>query len=406
MAIKGKHILIGVSAGIAAYKIPFLVRHLRKAGAEVKIVMTPTSTDFVTPLTLSTVSQNPVFVEAFDSKTGEWNSHVELALWADAMLIAPATANTMAKMVSGITDNLLMATYLSSRTQVFVAPTMDLDMYKHPSTQRNIQQLQDWGHIILEPNTGELASGLEGTGRMQEPEELFDALESFFKKKSKNLTPLKVLISAGPTYEKIDPVRFIGNNSSGKMGIELAKAFAQHGAKVCLVSGPGVEKLHGEGIIQKPVVSAQQMFETCTSEFDNADITIMAAAIADFTPKNPAKQKIKKGNKAPSIELIATEDVLFNLGLRKQDHQLLVGFALETQNEVENALKKLRKKNLDFIVLNSLQDKGAGFGGDTNKIMIIDRNEKKQSFDLKSKAEVAQDIFNHCILRYNELIEA
>lgn len=404
MSLKGKHILIGISAGIAAYKIPFLVRLLKKAGAEVQIILTPAASDFVTPLTLSTLSQRPVLSTPFDSSDGQWHSHVELSLWADAFLIAPATANTMAKMVTGITDNLLMATYLSARTQIFIAPTMDLDMYKHPVTQSNIAKLKGLGHIILEPNTGELASGLEGAGRMQEPEELFSALESFFKKKTE-LSKLKILISAGPTYEKIDPVRFIGNHSSGKMGVAIAKSFAQNGAEVVLISGPGVNDIVHPAIRQVKISSAQDMLEACMSEFLNSDIAIMAAAIADFRPKAISENKIKKGNNPPSIELIPTEDVLFNMGKIKSSKQLLVGFALETNNEMENAIGKLNRKNLDFIVLNSLRDEGAGFGFDTNKIQIIDKDKSITNFPLKTKDELAIDITNHCLNTYQKQIK-
>ncbi len=396
MSLQGKHILIGISAGIAAYKIPFLVRLLKKSGAEVQIVMTPSSAGFVTPLTLSTLSQRPVLIEPYNSENGQWNSHVELSLWADAMLIAPATANTMAKMVTGITDNLLLATYLSARSQVFIAPTMDLDMYLHPVTQENISKLRKMGHQILEPNTGELASGLEGAGRMQEPEEIFQALKDFFEKK-KSLSHLKVLISAGPTYEKIDPVRFIGNHSTGKMGISLCKVFASFGAEVQLISGPGVPDVNHPQINQTKVTTAEDMLLECVKHFPTSDITIMAAAIADFKPKNPAEKKIKKGNITPVIELIPTPDVLFNLGKQKKNHQVLIGFALETDQEIEHAKQKLERKNLDFIVLNSLRDSGAGFGHDTNRITIIDKNGNQKAFPLKSKDEVANDILEYSL---------
>ena len=394
--LKGKKILIGISAGIAAYKIPYLVRLFKKAGAEVKIVITPTAKNFVTPLTLSTLSENPVLSEPFEAATGEWTSHVDLALWADLMIIAPATANTMAKMVTGITDNLLTAVVLSARSPVMTAPTMDLDMYKHPVTQRNIEALRQQGHIILEPNTGELASGLKGEGRMQEPEEIYEAVLSFFKKK----TPLKgktVLVTAGPTHEAIDPVRFIGNRSSGKMGLEIAKKAAAAGARVVLVSGPGVKNIQSAQIEQIEVESARQMFEACMNRFPSADVGIMAAAIADFTPKTKAGKKIKKGNKAPQIELVPTEDVLLNMGKIKKPSQMLVGFALETDNEIENAKAKLERKNLDFIVLNSLNDKGAGFGTDTNKVAFIDRDKTVRTFALKDKSLVAEDIIAHIV---------
>ena len=404
MSVQGKKILIGVSAGIAAYKIPYLVRLLKKAGAEVKIVLTPNAIDFVTPLTLSTLSGNPVYSTSFDSEDGSWNSHVEMAIWADVMMIAPATANTMAKMVSGITDNLLMAVYLSARSDVFIAPTMDLDMYKHPSTQRNLETLKSWGHIILEPNTGELASGLEGAGRMQEPEELFAALANYFKKK----TPLinqKVLISAGPTYENIDPVRFIGNHSTGIMGVAIAEAFANAGSDVFFIAGPGVDAPIHPNIKMVRVVSASDMLRECIKYFPQVNIGIMAAAIADFTPKHIAENKIKKGNKPPTIELVPTEDVLLNMGKIKQDNQLLVGFALETENEIANAISKMERKNLDFIVLNSLRDKGAGFGYITNKVSFINKNKSIIDFPLQTKNQVAENILNHIIENFGSRLK-
>jgi phosphopantothenoylcysteine decarboxylase/phosphopantothenate--cysteine ligase len=394
MSLSGKKILIGISAGIAAYKIPYLIRLLKKAGVEVQVVITPTAKDFVTPLTLSTLSENPVLGEPFDAKSGSWNSHVDLALWADLIVIAPATANTMAKMVTGITDNLLTAVCLSARSQIMIAPTMDLDMYKNAVTQRNIKALTDLGHIILEPNTGELASGLRGEGRMQEPEQLFDAIESFFKKKTP-LTGKTVLVSAGPTYESIDPVRFIGNHSTGLMGVKIAETAAEAGANVILVSGPGVARVENKNIEQINITSAGEMFDVCMKHFPSCDIGIMAAAIADFTPKTKANQKIKKGNKPPVIELVPTEDVLLNMGRIKKENQILVGFALETDNEVDNAISKLERKNLDFIVLNSLRDNGAGFGHQTNKVVFIDRDKTQKDFPLKSKAEVAEDIISH-----------
>jgi phosphopantothenoylcysteine decarboxylase/phosphopantothenate--cysteine ligase len=394
MSLSGKKILIGISAGIAAYKTPYLIRLLKKAGAEVQVVITPTAKDFVTPLTLSTLSENPVLSEPFDAKSGSWNSHVDLALWADLIVIAPATANTMAKMVTGITDNLLTAVCLSARSQIMIAPTMDLDMYKNAVTQRNIKALTDLGHIILEPNTGELASGLRGEGRMQEPEQLFDAIESFFKKKTP-LTGKTVLVSAGPTYESIDPVRFIGNHSTGLMGVKIAETAAEAGANVILVSGPGVARVENKNIEQINITSAGEMFDVCMKHFPSCDIGIMAAAIADFTPKTKANQKIKKGNKPPVIELVPTEDVLLNMGRIKKENQILVGFALETDNEVDNAISKLERKNLDFIVLNSLRDNGAGFGHQTNKVVFIDRDKTQKDFPLKSKAEVAEDIISH-----------
>lgn len=397
MDLSGKKIIIGISGGIAAYKIPYLVRLLKKAGAEVKILMTPMAHHFVTPLTLSTLSEHAVITDPYDKSTGEWNSHVEYGLWADLMLIAPATANTMGKMANGIADNLLMAAYLSARCPVFVAPTMDLDMYKHPSTRRNIETLKSYGNQILEPNTGELASGLEGEGRMQEPQELFEAVVDFFKKKS-TLKNKRVLISAGPTYEPIDPVRFIGNHSSGIMGYALAEYAAELGANVTLVSGPSHLDVKNKNISLKRVTTAQEMFESCKASFDDMDIAIMAAAVADYTPKNVASEKIKKGNNLPSIELEYTQDILKYLGQHKTN-QILVGFALETQNELQNAKIKLKNKNLDFIVLNSLRDQGAGFGTSTNKIRIIHKNDRIEEFELKSKKLVAKDII-HSIENY------
>ena len=389
--LKDKNILIGVTGSIAAYKIPILVRLLRKAGANVQVLMTDSSKAFVTPLTLSTVSNRAVYSKAFEQETGEWNSHIEFAEWADLFILAPLSANSLGKMVNGIVDNLLLTTYLSARSDVMFAPAMDLDMYQHPSTKKNIQTFVDWGHILIEPTEGELASGLCGAGRMEEPENIFKVIEEYFENKS-NLKSKKVLITAGPTYEAIDPVRFIGNHSSGKMGFALAEELASKGAEVYLVSGP-VSIETPKGIIKRfDVKSAQEMYDACHSLYSEMDITIMAAAIADFTPKNIAEQKIKKGDSTPEIELIPTKDILFSMGEIKNDKQLLIGFALETENEVENAMKKLHKKNLDLIVLNSMNDNGAGFGVETNKITLIDNEDNAQSFPLKSKKIVAKDI--------------
>lgn len=389
--LKDKNILIGITGSIAAYKIPILVRLLRKAGANVQVLMTESSKGFVTPLTLSTVSNRPVFSKASNQETGEWNSHIEFAEWADLLLLAPLSANSLGKMVNGIVDNLLLTTYLSARSDVMFAPAMDLDMYQHPSTKKNIQTFVDWGHILIEPTEGELASGLCGAGRMEEPENIFKAIESYFENSSR-LKSKKVLISAGPTYEAIDPVRFIGNHSSGKMGFAIAEEFASKGAEVYLVSGP-VSIETPKGITKRlDVESAQEMYDACHSLYLEMDIIVMAAAIADFTPKNKAEQKIKKGISTPEIELIPTKDILFSMGEIKKDNQLLIGFALETENEVENAMKKLHKKNLDLIVLNSMNDSGAGFGVETNKITLIDNNDNAQSFPLKSKKIVAKDI--------------
>lgn len=391
--MQGKKILIGITGSIAAYKIPLLVRLLKKVGAQVQIIVTPAAKDFVTPLTLSTLSGNPVYSMPFDIHDGKWNSHIEFAEWADLMLIAPCSANTLGKMVNGIADNLLLTTYLSARSHVMIAPAMDLDMYKHPSTKRNIEVLKSYGHQIIEPTEGELASGLCGAGRMEEPEEILKLIQDFFKKK--NLNNKHFLISAGPTYEAIDPVRFIGNHSSGKMGYALALEVAMRGGTVDLVSGPVTIELSHPSVKIHKIVSASEMLNKCKELFKNSQICIMSAAIADFTPKNPSSRKIKKLNEIPVIELSSTTDVLKELGNLKKENQLLIGFALETDNEMENAFKKIDSKNLDFIVLNSLNDKGAGFGSETNKISIINKNKEVQSFELKSKSEVAQDIINY-----------
>lgn len=398
--LSGKNILLGVTAGIAAYKTAGLVRLFIKAGAHVKVVMTPASKDFVTPLTLSTLSNNPVystFFEKGDQENEEWNSHVELGLWADYMVIAPATANTLSKMANGVCDNLLLATYLSAKCEVFFAPAMDLDMYKHPSTKLSIEKLQSFGNVFIPPSTGFLASGLEGEGRMEEPENIVAFIES----KIINGLPLyekKVLITAGPTYEAIDPVRFIGNHSSGKMGFELAKFAASLGANVTLVSGPSSEKVSNTLINRIDVVSAEEMYNEVHKFYEVTDIAILSAAVADYKPKEVSNQKIKKSSSSMQIDLVKTKDILASLGEEKKA-QFLVGFALETNNEIENAKKKLNKKNLDLIVLNSLQDKGAGFKQPTNKVTIIDKLENISEFSLKSKAEVAEDIFNEILKR-------
>ena len=393
----GKNILLGVTAGIAAYKTAHLVRLFIKAGANVQVVMTPASKDFVTPLTLSTLSKNPVHA-AFYEKNDEneqWDSHVELGLWADFFVIAPATANTMAKMAGGICDNLLMAVYLSARCKVYFAPTMDLDMYKHKTTQANIEKLKSYGNIIIPPETGELASGLTGEGRMAEPENIV----SFIENDLISQLPLrgkKVLISAGPTYEAIDPVRFIGNFSSGKMGFELANRAAELGAQVTLVSGPSHKNVKYPQIERINVVSAEQMYEAIHKHYQGIDIAIMAAAVADYKPALVHDQKMKKKETALRIELQPTKDILASLGSEKKE-QFLVGFALETENAIKNAKGKLEHKNLDMIVLNSLQDEGAGFQKETNKISILHRDGRITQYDVKPKSEVAQDIFNEII---------
>ena len=398
--LSGKNILLGVTAGIAAYKTGHLVRLFIKAGANVKVVMTPASKDFVTPLTLSTLSQNPVastFFEKGENDTEEWNSHVELGLWADYMVVAPATANSLSKMANGVCDNLLMATYLSAKSTVYFAPAMDLDMYKHPTTKQSIEKLQSFGNIFIPPSTGFLASGLEGEGRMEEPENIVSFIENHIIK-GLPLFGKKVLITAGPTYEAIDPVRFIGNHSSGKMGFELAHSAANLGAEVYLISGPSNETVSNSLIRRINVVSADDMYHEVHQLYETMDIAICAAAVADYKPKVIAENKIKKSSDSMSIELVKTQDILASLGAIKK-HQFLVGFALETENELENAKGKLKKKNLDLIVLNSLQDKGAGFKKDTNKVTLIDKSENISEFSLKSKAEVATDIFNEILIK-------
>ncbi|MFY8109831.1 MAG: bifunctional phosphopantothenoylcysteine decarboxylase/phosphopantothenate--cysteine ligase CoaBC [Bacteroidia bacterium] len=388
--LEGKHILLGISGSIAAYKCAALTRLFVKAGAEVKIIMTSAATEFITPLTLSTLSKNPVHSSFVKNEQGEWTNHVDLALWADVFIIAPASANTLAKMANGICDNLLLATYLSAKCPVWFAPAMDLDMYLHPATKSNIQKLKDFGNVMIDAEVGELASGLYGNGRMAEPEKIFDKISNFFHQdlKFKNKT---VLISAGPTYEAIDPVRFIGNHSSGKMGFALAEEFANQGANVILVSGPSKEKISQSKIQRINVQSAEQMFQEITSRFKETDIAIMSAAVADYTPVLKSDIKIKKQEETFTIELTKTKDILKHLGTIK-DKQILVGFALETNNEEENALKKLHSKNLDFIVLNSLQHEGAGFGHSTNRISILKKSGEKLDFPLKTKEEVAKDI--------------
>ncbi|MFK2821030.1 bifunctional phosphopantothenoylcysteine decarboxylase/phosphopantothenate--cysteine ligase CoaBC [Flavobacteriaceae sp. LMIT009] len=398
--LSGKKILLGVTAGIAAYKTASLVRLFIKAGAQVKVIMTPAAKDFVTPLTLSTLSKNPV-LSTFTNEEDEndlWNNHVELGLWADLFLIAPATANTMSKMATGNSDNLLMATYLSAKCPVYFAPAMDLDMYKHETTKESMEKLQSFGNIIIPATSGELASGLVGEGRMAEPEDII----AFIEKDILDALPLqgkKVLITAGPTYEAIDPVRFIGNHSSGKMGFEIAKAASNLGAEVVLVSGPTHQKVESSLIKVIPVVSAQEMFIATHDNFNDCDIAILSAAVADYKPKFTSDKKIKKKESTLTLELEKTKDILGSLGKIKKN-QVLVGFALETNNELENAIGKLKSKNLDLIVLNSLNDEGAGFGGATNKVTIIHKDKNSVNYALKSKAEVAQDIMQE-ILKYH-----
>ncbi|WP_405565892.1 bifunctional phosphopantothenoylcysteine decarboxylase/phosphopantothenate--cysteine ligase CoaBC [Polaribacter sp. Asnod6-C07] len=401
--LSGKKILLGITAGIAAYKTASLVRLFIKLGADVKVIMTPASKDFITPLTLSTLSKNPVH-STFYNKEEEnelWNNHVDLGLWADYFLIAPATANTMSKMANGTCNNLLLATYLSAKCPVYFAPAMDLDMYIHPSTKKSLDKLKSFGNIIIPATSGELASGLVGEGRMAEPQDIVTFIENDILDKLP-LKGKKIVITAGPTYEAIDPVRFIGNHSSGKMGFAIAKSAANLGAEVFLISGPSHQKVKHSSIKRIDVVSAEDMYKAAHQYFNDVDVAILSAAVADYKPKNVANQKIKKKESSLTIELAPTKDILASLGEIKK-HQLLVGFALETNNEIENAKGKLKRKNLDLIVLNSLQDKGAGFATNTNKITIIDKNLNEKPFELKSKIEVAEDIMNEIVLRIKTL---
>ncbi len=401
--LSGKKIVLGITGGIAAYKTTILTRLLIKAGAHVKIIMTPASVTFVTPLSLATLSKNEVYTDFFDSKSNapKWTNHVELGLWADVMLIAPLTANTLGKMANGICDNLLLATYLSAKCPVFIAPAMDLDMYQHPTTKRNLALVSSYGNCIIPAENGELASGLIGEGRMSEPETICQTLDDFFKEKQ-FLAGKKVLITAGPTYEAIDPVRFIGNHSTGQMGIEIADNAAQLGADVTLVLGPTVLRPQSSNIKTISVVTAQEMYETCLSHFAIQDIVIGAAAVADYKSKTIASQKIKKINSQDQVvlELTTNPDIIGSLGAIKK-HQFLVGFALETNDEIANASKKITTKNLDLIVLNSLNDKGAGFAKSTNKITFIDKNFIVEEMPLKSKKEVASDIIHKIIALTN-----
>ncbi|WP_410520043.1 bifunctional phosphopantothenoylcysteine decarboxylase/phosphopantothenate--cysteine ligase CoaBC, partial [Butyricimonas paravirosa] len=370
--LKGKHIILGVTGSIAAYKAATLTRLLVKEGASVKVVMTPLAKEFITPLTMATLSKSPIMVDFYNPENGDWNSHVDLGLWADLYLIAPASANTIGKMAGGIADNLLLTTYLSAKCPVMVAPAMDLDMYKHPATQRNLKVLQSFGNIIIEPESGELASGLIGKGRMEEPERIVAFITDYFARQA-DFKGKKVVVTAGPTYEKIDPVRFIGNYSSGKMGLAIAEELAGRGAEVVLVCGPVNLKTSHPAIRRVDVESAAQMYEVTSKEFVNSDVAVLSAAVADFTPKEKADHKIKRGKDDLLLELLATKDIAAELGRIKTVSQLLVGFALETNDEEMNALSKMQRKNLDMIVLNSLNDKGAGFSVDTNKVTILDK---------------------------------
>ena len=397
--LRGKNILLGVTAGIAAYKTATLVRLFVKAGAEVKVIMTPAAKDFITPLTLSTLSKNPVYSSFVDEEdeNAMWNNHVELGLWADLMVIAPATANTLSKMAQGNSDNLVVATYLSAKCPVYFAPAMDLDMYKHPSTEKSCDKLLAYGNIMIPAEHGELASGLVGEGRMAEPETII----SFIENKIIDDQPLRgktVLITAGPTYEAIDPVRFIGNHSTGKMGFAIAKAAVDLGANVLMVCGPTHESYEHDLLKILAVTSAEEMYNAVHEHYGSVDIAIMTAAVSDFRPGKVARNKIKKSDTTLTLELESTQDILASCGRLKKD-QILVGFALETDNEIENAIDKLKKKNLDLIVLNSLQDEGAGFGTETNKVTLIDKDENISAMPLKSKTEVGMDIMNE-ILKY------
>lgn len=399
--LRGKKILLGVTGGIAAYKTTYLVRLLIKEGAEVRVVLSPSARDFVTPLSLSTLSKNPVYWEYYDSnsETGEWHNHVDLALWADLMIIAPLTANTMAKMANGQSDNFLMAVYLSAKCLVFFAPAMDLDMYKHPATAANIASLQSYGHILIPAESGELASGLEGKGRMAEPETIVAKVEEELFAKAP-LRNKRILINAGPTYEAIDPVRFIGNRSSGKMGMALAEAAAAYGATVHLVLGPSALDSKSKNIHIERVESTREMFEATKSAFVDADWAILSAAVSDYRPKLAADQKIKKSGSSISLDLVENPDILKYLGSHKSSEQLLIGFALETENALANAERKLNTKNCDWIVLNQADDKGRGFGHDTNEVLLLSRQGQKEKLELKPKKQLAYEILDR-LLKYH-----
>ena len=395
--LKGKHIILGITGGIAAYKSVSLLRLFVKAGAEVQVVITPSGKEFITPVTLSALSGKPVISEFFTANTGSWNSHVDLGLWADAMVVAPATASTIGKMANGIADNMLVTTYLSSKCPIFVAPAMDLDMFKHPSTTANLARLESFGNIIIEPEEGELASHLIGKGRMEEPEKIFDIIDRYFSQASE-FNGKRVLVTAGPTYEKIDPVRFIGNYSSGKMGYAIADEFAKRGADVTIVSGP-VSVKASANVTVVPVESALEMRDAVIDRIDGIDVAVMCAAVADYRPATTSKLKIKREKDVvPTIQLVKNPDIAAAVGERKKNGQILVGFALETDNAEQNALDKMERKNLDMIVLNSLEDEGSGFGVDTNKVTIVDRGGNMRKLPLKSKKMVASDIVD-CVLK-------
>ena len=396
--LKDKNIILGVTGSIAAYKAAVLVRMLVRNQAVVKVIMTSYAKEFITPLTLATLSKNPLLVDFYNPENGDWNNHVDLGLWADAMVVAPATANTIAKMANGIADNLLLTTYLSARCPVFIAPAMDLDMFNHPATQKNIETLQKSGNIIIEPATGDLASGLSGKGRMEEPELITNILDTFFSKKAfkkkvqKKIAGKRILITAGPTYEPIDPVRFIGNHSSGRMGYALAESLAELDAKVVLISGPTSLQITNANITGISVTSAEEMYLECMRHYPEMDGAILSAAVADYRPARYAEKKIRSSLKNLTLDLEPTRDIAEQIGKIKKENQFLVGFALETDKETANAYKKLKRKNFDFIVINSLTDQGAGFQTETNKISILDKNNKLLNFELKSKKEVAKDI--------------
>ncbi len=393
--MRGKRILLGITGGIAAYKIAFLIRLLKKNGADVKCILTPASVDFISPLVVSTLSGNPVGIEFWNKKDGSWNNHVEYGLWADLFIIAPLTTNTLSKMANGACDNLLLATYFSMKSKTIVAPAMDLDMYAHPATKRNLEIIEKDGGEIIPVESGELASGLEGEGRMAEPETIFDTIEKIVGKANNEYLNKKIVITAGPTYEAIDPVRFIGNHSTGKMGFQIAEEFLRRGANVTLITGPTNVELEHENLKLINIKSAEDMLNEVQSVWKTSDIGVFAAAVADYRPKNQAKEKIKKNSEDMTIELVRNPDILKWAGSQKRENQFLVGFALETQDLRSNATKKLDAKNLNMIVMNSLRDKGAGFGVDTNKISILDNRNNFVDFELKSKADVAKDILNY-----------
>ncbi|MFW5944614.1 MAG: bifunctional phosphopantothenoylcysteine decarboxylase/phosphopantothenate--cysteine ligase CoaBC [Bacteroidota bacterium] len=395
-SLKGKHILLGITGSIAAYKAAMLVRLLVKEGAEIKVMMTRYAKEFITPLTMATLSKNPILIEFFDPENGEWNSHVDLGSWADLYLISPATANTIGKMAGGIADNLLLATYLSAKCDVMVAPAMDLDMYQHPANLKNIESLRSYGNIIVEAATGDLASGLSGKGRMEEPERIVERVRQHFSARQ-SLSGRHYIVTAGPTYEGIDPVRFIGNYSSGKMGFAIAEALASCGAEVNLITGPTALDTASQHINLIRVRSAEEMFRQVMDHFPGSDGAILSAAVSDFKPSQVYDKKVKKDSASWKIELETTRDIARELGANKKENHLLVGFALETDHAMENAVEKLENKNLDFIVLNTLDEEGSGFQHDTNKVKIIDRHQHVEEFEMKSKKEVAMDIVQKII---------